>query len=90
MQFPLEPRLGQSPIAQDGLRRDLEDVRGLVDAESAKETQLDYAALAGVGFGERLERVVELHEIRRLWDWLVVMHEQGRPDGVPPAAADRS
>jgi 1-acyl-sn-glycerol-3-phosphate acyltransferase len=29
------------------------------------------------------------HEIRRLWDWLVVMHEQGRPDGVPPAA-DRS
>jgi len=30
------------------------------------------------------------HEIRRLWDWLVVMHEQGRPDGVPPAAADRS
>ena len=28
-------------------------------------------------------------EIRRLWDWLVVIHEQGRPDGVPPAA-DRS
>ena len=26
------------------------------------------------------------HEIRRLWDWLVVMHEQGRPGGVPPAA----
>lgn len=28
-------------------------------------------------------------EIRRLWDWLVVIHEQGRPDGVPPSA-DRS
>jgi 1-acyl-sn-glycerol-3-phosphate acyltransferase len=28
-------------------------------------------------------------EIRGLWDWLVVIHEQGRPDGVPPAA-DRS
>ena len=25
-------------------------------------------------------------EIRRLWDWLVVMHEQGRPKGVPPTA----
>jgi 1-acyl-sn-glycerol-3-phosphate acyltransferase len=25
-------------------------------------------------------------EIRRLWDWLVVMHERGRPDGTPPAA----
>jgi len=25
-------------------------------------------------------------EIRRLWDWLVVMHEQGRPDGVPPSS----
>ena len=24
------------------------------------------------------------HEIRRLWDWLVALHEQGRPDGVPP------
>jgi 1-acyl-sn-glycerol-3-phosphate acyltransferase len=25
-------------------------------------------------------------EIRRLWDWLVVNHEQGRPPGTPPAA----
>jgi 1-acyl-sn-glycerol-3-phosphate acyltransferase len=25
-------------------------------------------------------------EIRRLWEWLVVVHELGRPAGVPPAA----
>ena len=25
-------------------------------------------------------------EIRRLWEWLVAVHELGRPDGVPPAA----
>ena len=25
-------------------------------------------------------------EIRRLWDWLVEVHELGRPGGVPPAA----
>jgi 1-acyl-sn-glycerol-3-phosphate acyltransferase len=25
-------------------------------------------------------------EIRRLWGWLVVNHEQGRPPGTPPAA----
>jgi 1-acyl-sn-glycerol-3-phosphate acyltransferase len=25
-------------------------------------------------------------EIRRLWEWLVEMHEQGRPPGIPPAA----
>jgi 1-acyl-sn-glycerol-3-phosphate acyltransferase len=28
-------------------------------------------------------------EIRRLWDWLVEIHELGRPDGVPPTAAPR-
>lgn len=25
-------------------------------------------------------------EIRRLWEWLVELHEQGRPPGIPPAA----
>ena len=25
-------------------------------------------------------------EIRRLWDWLVDVHELGRPEGVPPSA----
>jgi 1-acyl-sn-glycerol-3-phosphate acyltransferase len=25
-------------------------------------------------------------EIRRLWDWLVEVHERGRPPGVPPSA----
>ena len=24
-------------------------------------------------------------EIRRLWEWLVMMHALGRPEGVPPA-----
>jgi hypothetical protein len=28
-------------------------------------------------------------EIRRLWDWLVAVHELGRPEGVPPAAEHR-
>ena len=28
-------------------------------------------------------------EIRRLWDWLVEVHELGRPPGVPPAARQR-
>ena len=28
-------------------------------------------------------------EIRRLWDWLVEIHELGRPDGVPPTSAPR-
>ena len=41
----------------------------------------------GKGYKEASQQV-EL-EIRRLWDWLVALHDQGRPDGVPPAA-DRS
>jgi 1-acyl-sn-glycerol-3-phosphate acyltransferase len=29
-------------------------------------------------------------EIRRLWEWLVVVHERGRPDGTPPAGTPRA
>jgi 1-acyl-sn-glycerol-3-phosphate acyltransferase len=34
----------------------------------------------GKGYKEASAQIE--HEIRRLWDWLVALHEQGRPDGV--------
>ena len=37
------------------------------------------------GKGYREASVLLQSEIRRLWDWLVEMHELGRPDGTPPA-----
>lgn len=37
----------------------------------------------GKGYREGSQLIAD--EIRKLWDWLVVMHEQGRPDGTPPA-----
>lgn len=43
---------------------------------------------SGKGYKEaslELER-----EIRRLWEWLVEMHELGRPAGLPPAARPRT
>jgi 1-acyl-sn-glycerol-3-phosphate acyltransferase len=36
------------------------------------------------GRGYREASAVLQAEIRRLWEWLVVMHSLGRPDGVPP------
>jgi len=38
----------------------------------------------GKGYKEASAQIE--HEIRRLWDWLVALHEQGRPDGVSPPA----
>jgi 1-acyl-sn-glycerol-3-phosphate acyltransferase len=40
------------------------------------------------GKGYKIASAQIQHEIRRLWEWLVVVHEQGRPRGVPPSAGD--
>lgn len=59
----LEPRLGELPIAHDGLGRDLDDGRGFLDGEAAEETQFNHAALALVEGGKSLERIVEGDEV---------------------------
>ncbi len=41
------------------------------------------------GKGYKEASVLLQAEIRRLWDWLVEIHELDRPDGVPPTAAPR-
>ena len=59
LHLALQPGLGKPPVAEHRLRRDVEDVSHLVDAESSEETELDDAALPLVGLGERMQRVVE-------------------------------
>jgi len=47
---------------------------------------LDFAGLPRGGKGYREASVEIEHEIRRLWEWLVGIHELGRPrDATPPA-----
>jgi 1-acyl-sn-glycerol-3-phosphate acyltransferase len=41
------------------------------------------------GRGYRVASQQIQREIRRLWDWLVVLHEHGRPSGVPPTTEPR-
>jgi 1-acyl-sn-glycerol-3-phosphate acyltransferase len=48
---------------------------------------LDGVPKGGKGYKEASAQIE--HEIRRLWDSLVALHEQGRPRGVPPAADRR-
>ena len=45
---------------------------------------LDGLPKGGRGYKEASAQIER--EIRRLWDWLVDVHEQGRPPGVPPAS----
>ena len=48
---------------------------------------LDGLPKGGKGYKEASVQVE--HEIRRLWDWLVALHEQGRRDGAVPPGAGR-
>ena len=61
LHFALEPGLGQSPVAEHRLWRDVEDIRHVVDAESSEEPELDHSGLSLVSLGERLQRVIEAH-----------------------------
>lgn len=45
---------------------------------------LDGLPKGGKGYKEASVEIQR--EIRRLWDWLVEQHEQGRPGGAPPRA----
>jgi 1-acyl-sn-glycerol-3-phosphate acyltransferase len=45
---------------------------------------MSFDGLARGGRGYREASVLLQAEIQRLWEWLVVMHSLGRPDGVPP------
>jgi 1-acyl-sn-glycerol-3-phosphate acyltransferase len=46
--------------------------------------ELEGLPKGGRGYKEASTQIE--HEIRRLWDWLVEQHGQGRPPGVPPSA----
>ena len=59
----LEPRLGELPIAHDGVGRDLDDCGRFLDGEAAEKAQFNHAALALVEGGQRLQRIVESDEV---------------------------
>ena len=59
-----QPRLRELPIPHDGLGRHLEHGSGLLDAETAEETQLNNLVLPLVEFLQCFERIVEGDEIQ--------------------------
>ena len=60
----MKPHLSKSPVAKNCLRGDAEDAGDLIDTESAKETELDNAALARIGVRKRAQCIIESNEIR--------------------------
>src|SRR5262245_37230915 len=61
--FVIEPRPGRIPFAYDRAGRDSERLRCLFHAQSAEEPQFDYAALARIDSGERVESLVERDQV---------------------------
>jgi 1-acyl-sn-glycerol-3-phosphate acyltransferase len=58
--------------------------RNLAPCSVAYGTPISFAGLprGGKGYREASDRIEQ--EIRRLWDWLVEIHAQGRPKGLTP------
>jgi hypothetical protein len=52
-------------------------------------TPIVFDGLPRGGKGYREASAILQAEIRTLWEWLVEMHERGRPDGTPPVAGWR-
>src|SRR5713226_9352419 len=63
-QLPQEPDLRHLPIAHDRFGRYLQDLGGLLHAESAKEAQFNNLTLSRVSRGQRRQRIVDSHQIR--------------------------
>ena len=64
-QLPEKPELRKTPIAQDGLGRNLQDFRDLIRFHSAKKFELHDLALARIGFGKALQRIVQCDQVCR-------------------------
>src|SRR5580692_245781 len=61
--FAVQPNSGSRPISLDGCRRDLQNVRGLLDRETGEEPQFDNPGLLRIHAREFPERVVQREHI---------------------------
>jgi hypothetical protein len=59
----IQPCLGPIPIALDPYWRDSQDLRRLLNTQSAEVTQFDDAGLARIEFGQQLERLIQGHHV---------------------------
>src|SRR5437868_448468 len=71
-----EPGLRGLPIPHDGLRRDVQHIRCLVDGQAAEKSQLDNLAHTHIErrqSGERLAEGEEVVALHRVWQLLHVI-----------------
>lgn len=62
----IQPRSGESPLAEHGPIRNLQDRARIFYTESTKKPQFNHPALARVDFSKCTERIIELQKIARL------------------------
>src|SRR5215813_2968429 len=62
--FPIEPCLGELPVAHHGRARDTQHTSDFFARQSTEEAQLDDAATALVNFGQTLQSLIQRDEIR--------------------------
>ena len=59
----MQPGSGRSPVALDGRRRDSQDLGGVFNRESGKETELDDAALLSIQGRKPLQCSIECDHV---------------------------
>ena len=59
----MQPHLRQLPVAHHRFGRHVDDCCGFLDGQPAEEPQLDDATFPLVEFRQRLQRIVERHEV---------------------------
>ena len=62
-QLTHQPTFGRSPVSSHSIRRNLQRFGGLLQAQSAKESQLHHTRFARIKFGQSLERLVERSDL---------------------------
>src|SRR5262245_38417537 len=63
-QSPEQPALRQSPVAFDSVSRNMEHFGCLLYTQSTKKPQFDHATLARVGCRQRLQRPIQIEQLR--------------------------
>src|SRR4029450_10447382 len=86
----VEPCTRKAPVALDGGRRDLQDLRNLAGGQPAKELEFDDPALARIDRAELFERFVQDDDVHVLRLSRSIGVAQGDLLHVAPALAARA
>src|SRR5262249_14229881 len=63
LELPQQPHLRKPPVPHDGIGRDVQGRRRFLNAQAAEKPHLDHLTLPRINLRQRVQRIVERHEI---------------------------